>query len=184
MPASTMTLSGTSVSASIKTTAKDALATAMFPASVSLSEGITIMYAAGFAVGQADHVVSRTYDINSGLTEDIDLSSAAAAWDDAFGDDVVFHAIKAMLIKNVSALPDTEMQVGAAAATQWAVAWCDSVTSYVRVHQGGVFLLAFPGNATIDGYAVGAGVTDLLRITNAGGSNGTVQVTFLGETGT
>lgn len=182
MPASTMTLTGTSVSASIKTSAQNEQGDEIKSANITISEGITITFPNGFADGQADHVVSRYYEINATTDEILDLSTVAAGWDNAFGDDVIFHSIKAMLITNVSVNDDTEMRIGNAAGTQW-FTWCDSNTSFVRVYRGGVFLLSFPGYAGQDGYAVAAGPM-LLLIRNAGGANGRVKVTFLGQTGT
>ena len=182
MAASIMTLSGVKVSASIQASAQNVETAEITNATVSINSSAAINFTAGFTADTAvaDHIMARTYAIAGGANEDIDLSSA---WTNAFGDAVALLRIKGIMVKNVSVNTDAEMHVGEATGGNDWVAWCAAAGDTVRVQTGGVFLLCSPGNATDDGYAVGAGATDTLRIANDGGAAGIVEVTILGVTG-
>lgn len=183
MAASIMTLSGVSVSASIKATATNVEAAEITNAVQTVNSVAGFTLSAGFAPWSAvaDCIMQRTYTIAAAASEDIDLSSA---WVDAFGDAVAYLRIKALMVKNasVTANTDTELRIGASGGNEW-IAWCGAVGDYVRVFHGGFFAIGSPGDADNDGYVVGPGATDLLRINNAGADEAIAIVTVLGVTG-
>lgn len=185
MAASIMTLSSASASASIKAFATNVEAAEITPATVTIDRKPEVTWTAGFVVDSAvaDHVMSRTYALAGGIADnvDIDLSSA---WVNAFGDAVALLRIKSILIENVSLVDNTdcELRVGNSGGNEF-ISWCSGAGDYVRVFHGGFFALSAPGDADNDGYAVGAGGSDLLRIENAGGDAAIVIVTIIGITG-
>ncbi len=183
MAASIMTLSSASASATIRAFATNVETEEITSATITINRKPEITWTAGFTVDSvvADHVMSRTYTINTVTNEDIDLSSA---WVNAFGDAVALLRIKSILIENVSAVGNTdcELQVGAAGANPF-ISWCGGAADYVRIFHGGFFAISAPGDADNDGYAVGPAGSDILRIRNAGGDTAIAILTIIGITG-
>jgi len=133
----------------------------------------TISLATGVAADQADLIFSDQRTLGAGANEDLDLAGVLT---DPFGQTVTFAKVKMIYIFAAAANGDY-IQVGGAAATQF-VNWVADATDKVNVCPGGLFLLATP---TLAGYAVGAGASDFLRITNADGAAGaTYDIVIIG----
>ena len=122
----------------------------------------TISLATGVALDQADLIFSDQRTLGAGANEDLDLAGVLT---DPFGIVMTFVKVKMLYVFAAAANGDY-IQVGGAAATQF-VNWVADPTDKVNVCPGGMLLLATP---TLAAYAVGAGATDFLRITNADGA--------------
>ena len=171
-----MTLSGTSVKATVSTTATNIETAETQTAKLSLSKTGTITFAAGDAAGQAETVWARTESIAAGGNWDIDLNAGEV---NAFGDTIAFDIVRAVLVINPAATGDPEIYVGGAGANEFD-SWLGDPSDTVIVHAGGMFLLATPGNTTTNGYVTGAG-QNILRIHNSDGAvAAVVQVVVLG----
>lgn len=133
----------------------------------------TINLATGVAVDQADKIFSDTRTLGAGANEDLDLAGVLT---DPFGIVMTFAKVK-MLYVFADADNGAYIQVGGAVATQF-VNWVANATDIVNVCPGGMLLLATP---TLAGYAVGAGASDFLRITNSdGGAGATYDIVIIG----
>ncbi len=93
-------------------------------------------------------------------SENLDLAGSLTS---SFGTTVTFAKVKAFCIKNTATTTNQIVTVGGAGATQF-VNWVGAVTDTVKIGPAAILLLWSP----MDGYAVGAGASDLLKIaTNA-----------------
>lgn len=125
---------------------------------------VTIPLATGVGLDQADLVFSDTRNLGAGLNEDLDLAGVLT---DPFGIVMTFVKVKLLYVRAFLA-NGNYIQVGGAVATQF-VNWVGDASDKVNVAPGGFLAL---GNPTLAGYAVGAGASDFLRITNADGGAG------------
>ena len=113
----------------------------------------------------------------SNTTEDFDLVGAAANID-GFGTVFAPATIKLLYIKNNGTT--TVLNVGGAAATQWAAPF-GAVNDIVNIRPGGTLTLTAPGST---GLVCAAGSTDLLKInrTGADGTDDTYDIILIGAT--
>ena len=111
----------------------------------------------GTGTDQAD-VIWHDQRTVTGASEDIDLAGNVL-FKDAFGNTITFVKVKAVFIHNTSTTATETLSVGGAAGTQFSN-WVGAVNDEVNVGPDGLFMLWSP----TDGYAVGAGATDLLKI--------------------
>ena len=133
----------------------------------------TISLATGVVADTADLIFSDQRTLGAGLNEDLDLAGVLL---DPFGLALTFVKVK-MLYVFAAATNGAYIQVGGAVATQF-VNWVADASDKVNVSAGGVLLLAAPNLA---GYAVGAGASDFLRITNSdGGAGATYDIVIIG----
>ena len=132
----------------------------------------TISLATGVAVDQADIIFSDTRNLGIGANEDLDLAGVLT---DPFGIVMTFVKVK-MIYLFAYATNDAYIQIGGAVATQF-VNWVADATDKVNVCPGGVFMLATP---TLAAYAVGAGASDFLRITNTGAAAADYDIVIVG----
>lgn len=123
-----------------------------------------ISMAEGAGAGQINIMFHDRRTVTSSTpNDDIDLFGAL---EDVFGRDLEFIDIAAVLIHNRSTTPGDDLLVGAAAVNPWTAPFNGSGTSVVLVGPNSPIVL---GN-TLDGYAVAAGSTDVLRIAHSGGA--------------
>jgi len=138
------------------------------------SDGTTLdlgdTLANGTGVNQAD-VMWHDSRLLSATSEELDLAGSLT---NAFGTTVTFAKIKTIIIKNTSTTTTQILAVGGAAATQFSN-WVAHVSDIVNIGPDGVLILHSP----IDGYAVGAGATDKLKI-DAGAVNITYKIVLIG----
>lgn len=115
---------------------------------------------------------SDTRSLGTGASEDLDLASALT---DAFGRTVTFTKVKGFYFKFNG--DDGLLKIGGAAATQF-VNWVGDATDIVQLVPGGAFMIIAPD---ANGYAVGAGASDLLKVLNSGVDTQTYDVIIWGE---
>ena len=89
-------------------------------------------------------------------SEDFDL---AATLLDVYGSAITFVDVKGLFINNRNTTAGHTLSIGGAAGTQF-VSWVGAANDEVNIGPNGLFVLWSP----IDGYAVGAGASDLLKI--------------------
>jgi len=166
-----MPLSGTSVGLSVLTTLIGGLDIQTQKSELQFTRGFSLD--SGTGANQADKVWSDTRTITASGTDDIDLAGVLL---DAFGAALTFAKVKLIAVAAYAANTNNCV-VGAAAATQF-VGPFGAATHTVAVAPGGFFCITRPDAA---GWAVGAGASDLLRVTNsAGGTSVTYDVVILG----
>lgn len=144
----------------------DDLSTPQDAATLDVSDTL----ANGTGSAQAD-VIWRDQRTLAATSEDLDLAGVLT---NVWGATVTFVKVKTILIKNTNTSTTKLLAVGGAAATQFSN-WVASVTDIVNIGPDGVFLLHSP----IDGYAVGAGATDKLKI-DAGANTITYKIVIIG----
>lgn len=135
------------------------------------SFGQSMQFEDGAGANQANKMFSSRRTINASSTDDIDLSGSLV---NDLGDPVVFTAIKAIQIRHISG--GNPAVVGAAAVNPF-VGPFGAGTHTIAVPVGGVLMLA---RNDAGGWAVGAGASDILRISNGAGSTLVVDVVFVG----
>lgn len=171
-----ITLSGTTIKASINCTATNIETTEPSPAQLHLQKIVTLTLVSGGAAEQADHVWARTGSIAFGANWDIDFDGGE---DNAFGDAISFTEIKAILVYNNEGTGDPPIYVGGAGLNEFD-SWVGDPSDTVIIPAGGLFLLACPGNATTNGYVTAAG-SNIMRIHNSDGAEpATVDVVVIG----
>lgn len=128
----------------------------------------------GESANQAEVMFRDTRTLSASANEELDLSGTALQ--DAFGIDIAFTSIKAMVIEASSGNTNNVL-VGGAAANAWST-WASDDTDEVIVVPGGTLCLIAPNAA---GYVVTAGTGDLLRLENSsGGTSITYTLTLIG----
>lgn len=130
--------------------------------------------ATGTGANQADQMWHDQRTLTA-ASEELDLSGGGAvALVDGFGDTLTFVKIRCVLIQNLNTTSGHDLTVGAAAATQF-VGWFGAVTETTTVDPEGIMLQWSPS----DGWAVGAGASDMLKI-DAGANTITYNIVILG----
>lgn len=166
-----MPLSGTSVSLSVLTNLLGGLDLQSQASALQFTRGFSLD--SGTGANQADKVFSDTRTIAPSGTDDIDLAGTLL---DAFGAVLTFVKVKLIAVAAYAANTNNCV-VGAAAATQF-VGPFGAATHTVAVAPGGFFAITRPDAA---GWSVGAGASDLLRVTNSGaGTSVTYDIVILG----
>ena len=128
----------------------------------------------GEAANQAEVLFTDQRTLSASANEELDLSGTSLQ--DAFGNDVAFTSIKAMIITAASGNTNNVL-VGGAAVNAWST-WASDPTDEVVVKPGGTLVLIDP---SAGGYAVTAGTGDLLRIENSSsGTSVTYDITLIG----
>lgn len=150
---------------------------------ISLQKSLTD----GTGDDKAEQVWFDERTLAAGADEDLDLAGGLT---DPFGDTITFTKIKALLVLNtsdeLSTPTDAEIQVGGGDTGDGTNAWDTWITSTaadgseaVKVPVGGGHMLF---NRLAAGFAVTAGVGDLLRIKNNDGSDqAQYQIMVVGE---
>lgn len=141
-------------------------------AMVTLAETIEKAFTSGTADDQVDLMYSDTVTLTTGANVELDL--AGVLTDAAFGNLLTFVTVKAIIIHS-SDDANKELTVGGAASAAFE-SWVAAAGDAVKIAPGGVFLLIAPNT----GYAVGAGSTDKLKITNASGGSSTFDIFIFG----
>ncbi len=132
-------------------------------------------FTSGTGAAQVLEQWSDDRQIGASGTDDIDLAGGITS--DVAGTTIIFTAIKLIMLRANSANTN-DCLLGGAASAQF-VNWVSDATDVVVIEPGGLFLLYTP-SAT--GYAVGAGSSDLLRVTNsAGATTVNYKIYVLGE---
>jgi hypothetical protein len=164
-------LSDTNVSLTVRSTMSESLDLKTRQAALAFSRSIA--FDNGTGASQADKIWDDTRTITASGTDDIDLAGVLL---DAFGAALTFAKVKLIAVAAYAANTNNCV-VGNAAATQF-VGPFGAATHTVAVAPGGFFMVGRPDAA---GWAVGAGASDLLRVTNsAGGTSVTYDVVILG----
>ena len=124
----------------------------------------------GTSANQVDKVWSDSRTL-AATSETLDLAGSLT---DAFGSTVTFVKVRTILIHNTSTTTTEVLAIGGAAGTQF-VNWVANSSDIVNIGPDGIFLLHSP----IDGYAVGAGASDFLKI-DAGADTITYEIIIWG----
>lgn len=133
-----------------------------------------VALATGTGAGQADRLYAATRTIAPSTNEDLDLAGVLT---DEFGVVITFARVKALFVQAALANANNVV-VGAAAATQWATLLNTTGTVTLRPDAG---FMAWAGTTDATAYVVGAGTTDLLRVTNSGaGTSITYDIVIIG----
>ncbi|MDN5918211.1 MAG: hypothetical protein L0I76_24455 [Pseudonocardia sp.] len=144
-------------------------------ASASTVKDYNLALASGVSVGQADTVFTDTRTLAASASEDIDLAGSLL---DALSGPAAFVKVKALIVA-AAAANTNNVVVGGATATGF-IAWVGAATHTVTVRPGAVLAL-LTGGADVDGYAVAAGASDLLKIANGGaGTSVTYDLIVIG----
>jgi hypothetical protein len=126
----------------------------------------------GTGASQADRMFSDTRTLGASANEDLDLAGSLV---DAFGAVLTFVKVKALKIK-ASAANTNNVVVKPAAATGWLGPF-NLAASSIAIPPGGEFMVLAP----VNGWAVGAGATDLLNVANsAAGTSVTYDIVIVG----
>lgn len=126
--------------------------------------------ASGTAASQVDVLYVAQGTIAASTNLDLDLAASLA---DMFGHTITFARVKTLYVELTTDTTSTGLWVGGASSNGFAN-WISSAGTFgtdqprVKVRNGGAFFLSAP-DATA--YAVTAGTGDILRLTNADGSN-------------
>jgi len=115
----------------------------------------------GTGTDQANLVWHDTRTL-AGTSEDLDLNASLTSTLVPGAVTVKFTNIKILAIRNNSTTTTEILAVGGAAGTQF-VNWVANSSDIVNIGPSGMLILISP----IDGYAVGAGASDLLKINSA-----------------
>ena len=131
--------------------------------------------ATGVGADQANRVWSDEHTLGTGENSDLDLTGGLT---DAFGNVIVFAALRCIIIRNMGAAAADVLVIGAAAANPILSPFGD-VSDVLKIGPGGVLFLWNPSAA---GYAVVADAADILRIHNNGAGDTTYQIILIGST--
>jgi len=163
-------LSDTNVSLTVRSTMSESLDLKTRQAALAFSRSIA--FDNGTGASQADKIWDDTRTITASGTDDIDLAGVLV---DAFGAVATFVKVKGIFVA-ASALNTNNVVIGAAAATQF-VGPFGAATHTVALTPGQFFAIT----NSVSGWTVGAGASDLLRVTNsAGGTSVTYDIVILG----
>jgi len=159
----------TTVAASIDTRKSVAVDTGTTSLAQAVAAAITLTD--GTTTGKADKVWSDERTLALSTSEDIDLAGALL---DPYGATITFATVKALMVKAAPGNTNNVV-VGAKGAGGWVGPFLANTCS----------LAIEPGQAVLItskvGWAVGAGATDLLKITNGGaGTPVTYQIILVG----
>jgi hypothetical protein len=139
-------------------------------AAYNFAKSVTL--ADGTGSGQADKIYADTDTIAASGTKDWDLAGVLV---DDLGVALTFVNVKGIFLAASSANTNNCV-IGAAAATQF-VGPFGAATHTIAVKPGQFFAIT----AGLTGWAVGAGASDLLRVTNsAGGTSVTYDIMIIG----
>ena len=131
----------------------------------------------GTAANQADLIWFDDETIAAGADYDIDLAGVLT---DAFGDTVTFARVKLVYNEHRSTSTASGITCGGGGATEWIKPFAAAGDKISGVAPSGVFIAYTPDGTA---WAVGAGATDIHRITNEDGVNqALVRVCFIGAT--
>jgi hypothetical protein len=165
-----MTLRDTQISLSVA--AKYSVTKDHTSASAPYNWAKSVTLADGTGSGQADKIFLDTDTIAASGTKDWDL---AGVLEDDLGVALTFVTVKGLFLYAHSANTNNCV-IGAAAATQF-VGPFGAATHTVAVKPGQFFGIT----SGLTGWAVGAGASDLLRVTNsAGGTSVTYDIVIIG----
>lgn len=117
-----------------------------------------LLFGPGEDLTQVSEIFADQRTLAASETEELDLSGVLS---DALGATVSFTAIKGIYVKAV-ATNYSDILVGGSVSKGFD-SWIGAAGDQVKLHPGALFALVVPG-AT--GYAVTAGLGDLLKITN------------------
>jgi hypothetical protein len=144
-------------------------------ATFAVDEGVAKEVSNGTGLDQANAVYVDDFSIAASGTLDIDLAGTLT---DAHGNVLVMTAVKEILVK-ADTTNTNNVVVGNAAATQF-LGPLGAASHTVAVKPGGFYHVSEGYSAA--GWAVGAGATDLLRLTNsAAGTAVTGTIVIVGE---
>ena len=115
------------------------------------------------------------FTVNAGAQTVFDMAGALT---DVFGTAIAATEVKAILIVNLNAVVGDKLEVfGDAAGGGNSMPIVKAAGDALVIGPGGFLLLSNP----IDGYAVGAGATDDIEISNPGGNNIDFEIWILYE---
>jgi hypothetical protein len=161
------------VVAAVLTATRD-LSTVGAAAPVGLDLPVTL--ATGTGAGQADRMFADSRTIAASGTDDLDLAGTALS--DGLGVAFSIARLKALVVR-ADEDNTNNVIVGGAAATQFA-SWVGGAAHTVTLRPG-AFIALVAGEDDATGYTVGAGASDLLRISNsAGGSAVNYDIVLIG----
>lgn len=129
--------------------------------SLALPFSYSLTLASGTAANQIDRIFHKRYSLTTTPT-DIDLAGTLV---DAFGNAVTFAEIVAIFLKNNSATPGQNVQVGGDAAAL--VGWVANANDIVQVMPGGCMSVVNPNDPA---YAVTGTTADILQLAAAAGT--------------
>lgn len=135
----------------------------------NFSYGAPLEYKDGVGANQASKIYAMRQTINASTNLDLDLSGTLV---NELGDAVVFTAVKAILVRPISG-PNPAVVAAAGAANPFVGPFGGPVS----VPQGGEMCI---GRTDAGGWPVGAGASDILRISNAAGGAIDVDVVVVG----
>lgn len=118
----------------------------------------TVKLYEGTGVGQANALWTDRRTLAAGITDSLDLAGGLT---DAFGDTLNFTTIRAVLLYNTETSAGRTLTIGNAAVNPCAL-WFSAAVQSETLHREGISLHVSP----TDGWTVGAGASDVLRITN------------------
>jgi hypothetical protein len=136
---------------------------------VTYSKQIDLAF--GTAANQANEMYDAYRTLSASATEDVDLSGSLT---NAFGESIVFTAVKGIYIENTSAVD--VLSVGGSGSNALASLF-GATNDIIKIRPGGMFLICAP-DAT--GYAVTASTADLLHIANGAGGSTTYRIIIVG----
>lgn len=166
-----MPISNLALSLSVQGTLTKALDLASVASPLQFGKSIAL--ANGVGANQADKIFHDIRTINASSNDDLDLAGVLV---DAVGDALTFVKVKMIVVVADSANVNNVI-VGGAGATQM-VGPFGANTHTVAVAPGGLFAVA---RADATGWAVGAGATDIFRVTNGGaGTSVTYSIVIVG----
>jgi hypothetical protein len=125
----------------------------------------------GLLADAADVIWTDTRTLGTGASEDIDLTGGGLV--DAFANVVAFVKAKAIIVYSRVA-NTTTLSIGGDANS---VPFFGAAADFVNVKPGGLFVLVDP---TLAGYAVAAGATDIVQVTNSAGASATYDILIVG----
>jgi hypothetical protein len=129
----------------------------------------------GESANQAEVMFRDTRTLAASASEELDLSGTALQ--DAFGNNIAFTSVKAMIVEAASGNTNDVLVGGTGSAAQWST-WASNVSDVVVVEPGGTFVIMSPSAA---GYVVTATTADLLLITNSSsGTSVDYTITLIG----
>lgn len=139
----------------------------------TVQKNASIAFSNGNGANQASLVWRATRVLAAGANEELDLAGVLL---DAFGNQLTFASIKAILVTPAAGNTNNVI-VGGAAAN--AVPLFGDVTDTVSIPPGGMFAL---GSPAANGWPVTAGTADKLKVANsAGGTGVTYDIVIVGD---
>jgi hypothetical protein len=138
-----------------------------------LSQNIKLLLAAGTGSGQADQFWSDTRVLADGANETLDFIGGGLL--DHQGNALVFAKIKAIIISTVGKGNTTTLLIGAAALP---IPFFETSAG----DRGICPVEGFWATGGDVGYALGAGATDQLKITNNAGAEASYDIIVIGTT--